>query len=347
MDDNNLFEGRSMRPNHQNKRMRGRNRGGGKGPNPLSRSYESNGPDVKIRGTAQHIAEKYVQLGRDSQATGDHVAAESYFQHAEHYFRLIAAANEQLRQQNPNFRPYEMGGDGDIEEGDEDSIPFGHGAPQPDVRYPGQAPQGFEGDGEQPQQRGFAPQGPREPREFQPREQRDYQPREGREYQQREPREQRDFQPRDRRDFQPREPREPRDFQPREPREQRDFQPREPREGRDFQPREGREFQPREPRFPRGEQGGERMPRGPRPERPERPQAVDAPQPEVALPAFITAPVRPLPPVDNEPPEATVPAHAEGEEASFPMRTRRRRGRPAREDDGAAAPATDDTPAGE
>ena len=56
-------ENRSMRPNHQNKRMRGRNRGnggggggGGKGPNPLTRSYESNGPDVKVRGTAQNIA---------------------------------------------------------------------------------------------------------------------------------------------------------------------------------------------------------------------------------------------------------------------------------------------------
>jgi hypothetical protein len=340
MDVNNLFEGRSMRPNHQNKRMRGRNRGGGKGPNPLSRSYESNGPDVKIRGTAQHIAEKYVQLGRDAQATGDHVAAESYFQHAEHYFRLIAAAQEQLRQQNPQYRPYEMGGEGDMDEGDEDSMPFGHGAPQPDVRFPGQSAQGFDGDAEPAQQRGFAPQGQREPRDFQPREGRDYQPREGRDYQ---PRDQREFQPRDRRDFQPREPREPRDFQPREPREGRDYQAREPR---DFQPREGREFQPREPRFPRSEQGGDRGPRGPRPER-ERPVPDDAPQPEVSLPAFITAPVRPLPPVESELPEPVVPAEAEGEEARFPLRTRRRRGRPAREDDASAAPATDETPAGE
>jgi hypothetical protein len=49
-----------MRPG-QNRRMRGRTRS--KGPNPLTRSFESNGPDVKIRGTAQHIADKYVQLG--------------------------------------------------------------------------------------------------------------------------------------------------------------------------------------------------------------------------------------------------------------------------------------------
>ena len=52
--------------NGQNKhRMRGRNRGG-KNHNPLTRVYESNGPDVKIRGTALHIAEKYVQLARDA-----------------------------------------------------------------------------------------------------------------------------------------------------------------------------------------------------------------------------------------------------------------------------------------
>lgn len=80
-----------MRPG-QNKRMRGRNR---RGPNPLTRSYESNGPDVKIRGTAAHVAEKYVSLARDAHASGDPVAAESYLQHAEHYLRLIAAAQQQ------------------------------------------------------------------------------------------------------------------------------------------------------------------------------------------------------------------------------------------------------------
>ncbi|CAN1529307.1 Domain of unknown function DUF4167 [Rhabdaerophilaceae bacterium] len=69
--------------------MRGRNR---RGPNPLTRSYESNGPDVKVRGTAQHIAEKYTQLARDAHLSGDPVAAESYLQHAEHYYRLIQSA---------------------------------------------------------------------------------------------------------------------------------------------------------------------------------------------------------------------------------------------------------------
>ena len=80
-----------MRQNQQNKqRMRGRpNR---KAPNPLTRSFDSNGPDIKIRGTALHIAEKYTQLARDASSAGDRVMAENYLQHAEHYYRIIAAA---------------------------------------------------------------------------------------------------------------------------------------------------------------------------------------------------------------------------------------------------------------
>src|SRR4028118_1143590 len=106
-----------MRPG-QNRRMRGRNRNN-KGPNPLTRSYESNGPDVKIRGTAQHIAEKYSQLARDAQSSGDPVAAENYHQHAEHYYRIIATAQEQVREQYGYQRPF------DDEDGDDDG--FGPG----------------------------------------------------------------------------------------------------------------------------------------------------------------------------------------------------------------------------
>jgi hypothetical protein len=98
-----------MRPQQQNRRMRGRNNGGNnnnnnnnnrKGPNPLTRSYESNGPDVKIRGSAQQIAEKYTTLARDAMSSGDRVVAENYLQHAEHYNRIIAAAQAQFAQQN-------------------------------------------------------------------------------------------------------------------------------------------------------------------------------------------------------------------------------------------------------
>lgn len=91
-----------MRPGQQNRRVRGRGNSNRKGPNPLSRNYESNGPDVKIRGNAQHIAEKYTTLARDSQASGDRVIAENYLQHAEHYNRIIMAA--QLQNPQPMQR---------------------------------------------------------------------------------------------------------------------------------------------------------------------------------------------------------------------------------------------------
>jgi hypothetical protein len=83
-----------MRQGQQNRR--GRGRGGRKPQNPLARNYESNGPNVKIRGTAAHIAEKYMSLARDALASGDMVSAESYLQHAEHYNRIIMAAQTQF-----------------------------------------------------------------------------------------------------------------------------------------------------------------------------------------------------------------------------------------------------------
>ena len=115
--------------NGQNKRMRGRNR---KSHNPLTRVYESNGPDVKIRGTASHVAEKYVQLARDAQSSGDPVGAENYFQHAEHYFRLIATAQEQFRQNPSNtfYRPEGGGGNESRDDNFDDGEDDGLGQPQ-------------------------------------------------------------------------------------------------------------------------------------------------------------------------------------------------------------------------
>ena len=146
--------------NGQNKRMRGRNNQQQhhhhhhrKSQNPMARVYESNGPDVKIRGNPSHIAEKYVQLARDAQSSGDPVAAENYYQHAEHYNRLIAAAQEQFRQQNPqSSRPEnDMRSDmrdDSFDDGEEDSA----GNQQP-----------MQGAGE-------APYGTREPQPYIPRE---------------------------------------------------------------------------------------------------------------------------------------------------------------------------------
>jgi Domain of unknown function (DUF4167) len=84
----------------------GNNSGGGFNPN---RTFDSSGPDVKIRGSASHVYEKYLQLARDSNSSGDRVTAENYLQHAEHYFRIMAAQQAQAAQyaaqqaaQNPN-----------------------------------------------------------------------------------------------------------------------------------------------------------------------------------------------------------------------------------------------------
>jgi hypothetical protein len=119
--------------NNNNKRMRNRNNNNNnnnnrRGQNPMTRVFESNGPDIKIRGTASHVAEKYVQLARDARSSGDPVAAENYYQHAEHYFRLIAAAQEQFRQNQPQPRTEnEM----PSEEGDDDSESFSNFGQEP------------------------------------------------------------------------------------------------------------------------------------------------------------------------------------------------------------------------
>jgi hypothetical protein len=68
--------------------------------NPLTRSYDSRGPDVRIRGTALHVAERYIQLARDANTANNPVAAENHLQHAEHYFRLAAAQAERRQAQN-------------------------------------------------------------------------------------------------------------------------------------------------------------------------------------------------------------------------------------------------------
>jgi Domain of unknown function (DUF4167) len=105
-----------MRNGQNKQRMRNRNNNNNnrRGQNPMTRVYESNGPDIKIRGTASHIAEKYLQLARDARSSGDPVAAENYYQHAEHYFRLIAAAQDQFRQNQQQPRGDEhVSDDGD------------------------------------------------------------------------------------------------------------------------------------------------------------------------------------------------------------------------------------------
>jgi hypothetical protein len=137
-----------VRQGQQNRRGRGRNR---KSQNPLSRSFESNGPDVKIRGTPAHIAEKYISLARDAQSSGDPVLAENYLQHAEHYSRIIMAYREQMHQAGEGYngngqqrlRGPNEGGEGgdDFGEDDADDLLDEGGFPQPSFQAPPQHPQ--------------------------------------------------------------------------------------------------------------------------------------------------------------------------------------------------------------
>ena len=131
-----------MRPG-QNKRMRGRPTNNRRGPNPLTRSYESNGPDVKIRGNAHHVAEKYLQLARDAHTGGDPVAAENYLQHAEHYFRLIAAAQaaQALAQSGQQRPPGEGEGDDLEDDGDFGTLSDRFASPVERQPQPGFQPQ--------------------------------------------------------------------------------------------------------------------------------------------------------------------------------------------------------------
>lgn len=150
-----------MRQGQQNRRGRGRGSSNNnnsnnnnsssnlnnnrKPQNSLSRSYESSGPDVKIRGTAAQIAEKYITLARDASAAGDTVQAENYLQHAEHYNRIIMAAQAQVQPSqvapgayqpsdnvhalNGAHRPH-MEGNGAMRDQPQPRIPQ-HQAPQP------------------------------------------------------------------------------------------------------------------------------------------------------------------------------------------------------------------------
>jgi hypothetical protein len=111
--------------------------GGGGGQFNPNRTYDSNGPDIKIRGSASHVYEKYLQLARDANTQGDRVMAENYLQHAEHYFRILAAIQAQQQQYAQNNPPQQQG------------QPNGNG--QPAYRQPG-------GSGEQPYIQQPAPQ---------------------------------------------------------------------------------------------------------------------------------------------------------------------------------------------
>lgn len=296
-----------MRPG-QNRRMRGRNNnnnnnnsGNRKSPNPLQRSYESNGPDVKVRGTAQHVAEKYLQLARDAQSSGDPVAAENYFQHAEHYYRILLAAQEQMAQQFghsfPPNRAFSDDPDEGEEEGEEEAGAFQPGGQQAERQpfngngvngHGGQRQDGEGGEGQPGGQRFERPN--RNERNFDRNQDRNGQRRFDRndrqergERQERGDRGERRF---DRQDGQPA-PYTPRpEAQPGA--EQPDFAPA--------------------PAPSQSERRPERQPRGERQRRSEAPVVAAEQEVAAALPAFLTTPTRVPIAIASDEPEVAAPA---------------------------------------
>jgi hypothetical protein len=306
----------------------------------LTRSYESNGPDVKIRGTAHHVGEKYLQLARDAQSSGDPVMAESYLQHAEHYFRLIAAA--QQAQQQASYGYQRQPGEAETEEfEDEDDfggLPdrfaspperFASSAPQPQSYAP-PLPQQASGEAQPYQERPYynnngnggghnnnngrqnydrQDRAPRQDRN----QDRNYQS--DRNYQGQDRNQDRTYQGQDRNSYS-QDRNQDRTYQDRQPYQDRQGQSRDQNQGRDQDSRHDSRNGPRNSR---------REYREPRP-----PLNADA---EASLPAFITAPVRVQPEIHMESaPEENLPraiaaqpeAETEGN-GGYLLRPRRRR----------------------
>jgi hypothetical protein len=149
---------RNRNRNNRNRHRSGGGSSGGGGGNSSNKVFDSNGPDVKLRGTAQTVAEKYMQLGRDAQSSGDNVAAESYYQHAEHYYRIWAANQPQgaslIMSKKLGEEEYEEEGAAQ-DEGAEDEGAEGQTA---DVQ--GEGAEGVEASGDQGQPQGDGQQRP-------------------------------------------------------------------------------------------------------------------------------------------------------------------------------------------
>jgi hypothetical protein len=323
-------QGKWMRPGQKNRMRGGRgnnNNGGGsrRGPNPLTRSYESNGPDVKVRGTPQHIAEKYVQLARDSHTASDTVMAESYLQHAEHYYRIIAAAQyaQQVAYNQANGLPNPVS-DEIVDDEDEFEVA---GADRFTFRTPQsfQQPNGFNsqngGSYGQPGQSaayGDVPGGGDQPPMPEGQMLEGGQP-----------------------PFQPRPPRPDRPFDNRRPFEDRGDRGGDRQQGgRDRQNRRfGRDRNFGDRLSPEGRPGEERPPQGERTyERDGTESAAPAyvPDEQPGLPSFITAPVRVIGADEGEAPGLD----QEGTDAAAGRLRNRRRRRPRA--DGAPEPGGED-----
>ncbi|HEY1244774.1 MAG TPA: DUF4167 domain-containing protein [Hyphomicrobiaceae bacterium] len=90
-----------MKQNNNNRRARGRGprkpHGMGGGGHNKGQGYDSGGQELRVRGNAYQVLEKYLQLARDAGAAGDRVAAENFLQHADHYYRVLSSMNDGQR----------------------------------------------------------------------------------------------------------------------------------------------------------------------------------------------------------------------------------------------------------
>ena len=94
-----------MRQGSHSKRNRGRGGNRRSGTPGRNHPFDSNGPDIRIRGNAHQVHEKYMNLAREASTNGEAVLAESYFQHAEHYYRILSAFTDDSNNEQNKNRP--------------------------------------------------------------------------------------------------------------------------------------------------------------------------------------------------------------------------------------------------
>ena len=87
--------------------------GGGGGGQPRTHTFDSNGPDGRVRGNARQVYEKYLTLARDASSAGDRIAAEAYYQYAEHYFRILNDSTDPQSQRRNEERQAHFNGNGE------------------------------------------------------------------------------------------------------------------------------------------------------------------------------------------------------------------------------------------
>ncbi len=138
-----------MRQGSNGRRPRGRPHRKQHGGAPRHSNFDSNGPEGRIRGNAHQVYEKYIGLARDASSAGDRIAAETYYQHAEHYYRILNARSDP--RPNGEGQPGRPGGNGQAEADAAVTRAEADGQPRP-------AP----GTGEQPREAAPARRGPKQ-----------------------------------------------------------------------------------------------------------------------------------------------------------------------------------------